>query len=57
MEDKMDSALNEKKFIDANQIKEYQSLNPYFLGSLLQSRFILTTIKISFLLKSNLKRL
>ena len=27
---KMDSALNEKKFIDANQIKEYQSLNPYF---------------------------
>lgn len=27
---KMDSALNEKKFIDPNQIKEYQSLNPYF---------------------------
>lgn len=27
---KMDSALNEKKFIDANQIKEYQSLNLYF---------------------------
>ena len=27
---KMDSALNEKKFIDSNQIKEYQSLNPYF---------------------------
>lgn len=27
---KMDSALNEKKFIDANQIKGYQSLNPYF---------------------------
>ena len=27
---KMDSALNEKKIIDANQIKEYQSLNPYF---------------------------
>ena len=27
---KIDSALNEKKFIDANQIKEYQSLNPYF---------------------------
>ena len=27
---KMDSALNEKKSIDSNQIKEYQSLNPYF---------------------------
>ena len=27
---KIDSALNEKKIIDANQIKEYQSLNPYF---------------------------
>jgi hypothetical protein len=27
---KMDSALNEKNFIDPNQIKEYQSLNPYF---------------------------
>ena len=27
---KMDSALNEKISIDSNQIKEYQSLNPYF---------------------------
>lgn len=27
---KIDLALNEKKIIDANQIKQYQSLNPYF---------------------------
>ena len=27
---KIDLALNEKNFIDPNQIKEYQSLNPYF---------------------------